>query len=99
MATYQAVAIDFDGTLTAGGPPRSDVLSALVAARRRGLRLILVTGRVLSELRPELPRVADLFDAVVAENGAVVMVGGRSRALAPRVAPSAACPAWVASPD
>ncbi len=88
MATYQAVAIDFDGTLTAGGPPRPDVMAAMAEGRRRGLRLILVTGRVLSELRPELPRYADLFDAVVAENGAVVMAGGRARALAPRVAPA-----------
>ncbi|MHB1855055.1 MAG: HAD family hydrolase, partial [Acidimicrobiales bacterium] len=70
---YRAVASDFDGTLTAGGPPAGRVLEALVTARSSGLRLVLATGRIYSELRSVWPQVFDYMDAVVAENGAVLV--------------------------
>ena len=74
---FKALACDFDGTLAVDdriGPP---VRAALERARRAGLRLVLVTGRTFFELT----RVCDcleLFDGVVAENGAVIYYPGSS---------------------
>ena len=42
--TFRAVAVDFDGTLTVGGRPSAQVLDAIACARRRGVRVVLVTG-------------------------------------------------------
>jgi hydroxymethylpyrimidine pyrophosphatase-like HAD family hydrolase len=66
-----AIALDYDGTIATDGRMDPAVRAALPAARRKGISLILVTGRRLDELR----RVAGglhVFDAVVAENGAVL---------------------------
>jgi hydroxymethylpyrimidine pyrophosphatase-like HAD family hydrolase len=84
---YRALAIDYDGTLTEGEQPERDVLDALERARRDGLVLVLATGRRMAELRQVFPAVDDAFDAVVAENGAVAVIGGVGRALAPSVSP------------
>lgn len=65
------LALDYDGTIAIDDRPNASVLTAIAAARSSGIKVLLVTGRILSELR----RVAgDLrfVDAVVAENGAVV---------------------------
>jgi len=86
--SIRALAVDYDGTLTGGGPPRRDVLEALAAARARGVTLVLVTGRILAELRAEMPDVDTVFDAVVGENGAVMAIAGVERTLAPPVAPA-----------
>ena len=79
------LALDYDGTTRAG-----DVLDAVGAGRdrrrpHRGIIVLLVTGRILDELR----RVAgDLHfvDGVVAENGAVIHFpdSGTRRTLATR---------------
>ncbi len=74
---YRALAIDYDGTLTEGGPPGPDVMAALADLRVLGLRLILVTGRRLGHLRAEFPEVDRTFDLLVAENGAVLAGLGR----------------------
>jgi hypothetical protein len=82
---FRAVAIDYDGTLTGAGAadqPAEDALLAVEAARRGGLRVILVTGRILEELRSIFPSVDAWFDALVAENGAVLSVEGAARVLA-----------------
>jgi hydroxymethylpyrimidine pyrophosphatase-like HAD family hydrolase len=84
----RAVAIDYDGTLTDGAAPGRDVLEALWQFRGTGRRAVLVTGRIMSELRQEFPEVERHFDAVVAENGAVVFTGGADYPMAepvPRV--------------
>ncbi len=82
-AAYRAVAIDYDGTLTgAGDRPADAALVAVEAARCKGLRIILVTGRILEELRSVFPSVDGWFDAIVAENGAVLSVEGATRMLA-----------------
>ena len=63
---FKALACDFDGTLASEDRVGPAVREALVAARRAGLRLVLVTGRTFFELT----RVCDcleLFDGVVAE--------------------------------
>ncbi|MEM7434245.1 MAG: HAD-IIB family hydrolase [Myxococcota bacterium] len=80
-AYFRGVAVDFDGTLTEAGRPSSNVLEALGEARSAGLSLVLVTGRVASDLLHVFPDVEAHFDAIVAENGAVVRRSGVSRAL------------------
>jgi hydroxymethylpyrimidine pyrophosphatase-like HAD family hydrolase len=71
-SAVQAIAIDYDGTLTDEGRPAADVLAALRTVRQRGRVIVLVTGRILSELRIAFPGVDGEFDAIVAENGAVL---------------------------
>ena len=79
---FRAVAIDYDGTLTDGARPTADVLEELAQVRgAAGLLLILVTGRILAELRSEFPDFEAHFDMVVAENGAVLLGDGVARAL------------------
>lgn len=80
-AYFRVVAVDFDGTLTEGGRPEPDVLEALAEVRRSGRRVVLVTGRVVDELCGVFPDFDDWFDAVVAENGAVLHLGGVSRGI------------------
>lgn len=80
------IALDYDGTIARGDVVDPAVREAIAAARRSGITVLLVTGRVLDELR----RVAgDLHfvDGVVAENGALVHFpdSGRTSVLAPRM--------------
>lgn len=83
---FRALAVDFDGTLTRDGKrPTYDVLSALARARDRGCRVLMVTGRMLSELRADFPDVDLHVDAIVAENGCVLATAGTTRLLAPPV--------------
>jgi hypothetical protein len=84
---YRAVALDLDGTIACDGPPGEEVLAAIRAARADGIRVLLVTGRILTELEGEFPGLADEFDAVVAENGAVLALCGVVRPLARQVDP------------
>ncbi len=70
-AYFRAVAIDYDGTL-ADGRVKPDTLAALAEARARHIRMILVTGRIMSELQAVFPGAGDHVDAIVAENGAVL---------------------------
>ena len=72
---FKALACDYDGTLAFEDRIGPAVREALGQARKAGLYLILVTGRTFFELT----RVCDcleLFDAVVAENGAVLYYPG-----------------------
>ena len=65
------LALDYDGTIATDRGVEPEVRQAIAEARTSGIIVLLVTGRILSELR----RVAgDLHfvDGVVAENGAVV---------------------------
>ena len=64
------LATDYDGTLAHDGIVDDATANALVAFRRSGRKLLLVTGRELPDLIRVLPRI-DLFDRVVAENGAL----------------------------
>jgi hydroxymethylpyrimidine pyrophosphatase-like HAD family hydrolase len=67
----RALALDYDGTLAEDGVLHPHARAAIEEARRRGLVVVLVTGRILADLRQHLGDL-ELFDAVVAENGAVV---------------------------
>jgi len=79
--TFHAVAIDYDGTLARADTPHEEALEALAEIRAAGRRVILVTGRILEELRGVFPGVDAHFDAIVAENGAVLSVEGTTRLL------------------
>jgi HAD superfamily hydrolase (TIGR01484 family) len=84
-----ALAADFDGTLAHHGAVEPGTLQALEQLKSTGRRLVLVTGREVSDLRRVFPEL-HLFDRVVAENGGVILdpATGREDAIAP--APPAA---------
>ena len=66
-----AVALDYDGTIAIDGAFDPSVRAAIAELRIRGCAVILVTGRRLDDLN----RVAGnlgCFNAIVAENGAVL---------------------------
>jgi hydroxymethylpyrimidine pyrophosphatase-like HAD family hydrolase len=68
---FEALATDYDGTIAHDGTVDQPTLDALARARAAGLRLIMVTGRELSDLFSVFPHPA-LFERIVAENGAVL---------------------------
>lgn len=89
-SVVQAIAVDYDGTLTQADRPTEEVLEAVRAVRGRGRAVVLVTGRILSELRTVFPEVDEEFDAIVAENGAVLADPDGTRDLAVPVDPALA---------
>jgi len=68
---FLAIASDYDATLAADGHAHPPSLAALRQAQASGRKLILVTGRELESLRDVFPEI-NLFDLVVAENGALL---------------------------
>jgi len=65
------LATDYDGTLAHNGVVDPSTVEALIDFKRSGRKLVLVTGRELPDLSRCLSRL-DLFDRVVAENGALL---------------------------
>src|SRR5450631_2897930 len=65
------IALDYDGTIALDGVMDPSVREAIGAARRKGIVVVLVTGRRLVDLR-HVAGELDCFDAVVVENGAVL---------------------------
>lgn len=80
----RVLALDYDGTIATDGRLDPAVRAAIGRVRDLGHVVVLVTGRILDDLR-SLVGDLRLFDAVVAENGAVVAFpsAGRSTQLAP----------------
>lgn len=70
---FLALAADYDGTLATNGQVNEATLAALKRLRESGRKLLLVSGRHLDDLCSVFPHV-DLFDYVVAENGAVLYI-------------------------
>lgn len=68
---YRALATDYDATLATEGVVTASTALALHELRRAGFRQVLVTGRRLDDLQDVFPGAAE-FDAVVAENGAIL---------------------------
>jgi len=68
---YLALACDYDGTLAADGRVASETVSVLERLLASGRKLVLVTGRELGDLQTVFSRL-DLFEWVVAENGALI---------------------------
>jgi HAD superfamily hydrolase (TIGR01484 family) len=68
---YIVLAADYDGTLATHGRVDDKTRDALMRLKRSGRKLVLVTGRELDELLQICPFI-DIFDRVVAENGALL---------------------------
>jgi hydroxymethylpyrimidine pyrophosphatase-like HAD family hydrolase len=68
---YLCLAADYDGTLATHGKVEQYVVDALYRLKASTRKLILVTGRVLDELKAVFPE-HELFDRIVAENGALL---------------------------
>ena len=65
------IATDYDGTLAENGAVAPSTLDGLVRFKQSGRKLVMVTGRELPHLERVFSRL-DLFDRVVAENGALL---------------------------
>ena len=68
---YLALCCDYDGTLAHRGRLADETVAALERLIASGRRPVLVTGRELADLQSVCPRL-DLFEYVVAENGALL---------------------------
>jgi hydroxymethylpyrimidine pyrophosphatase-like HAD family hydrolase len=68
---FKALATDYDGTLADDGKVSQGTLAALRRAKKSGRKLVLVTGRELEDLMRTFAEI-DIFDIVVAENGALI---------------------------
>ena len=78
---FGVLTLDYDGTIARDSKTHATIAEAIRDARRQGIVLVLVTGRILSDLRRVLNG-QDLFDVIVAENGAVIEYSnGRIRKL------------------
>lgn len=86
---FFAVATDYDGTLARDSRPDAEALEALRQLRKSGRRSIIVTGRLMSDLKTVFDEL-ELVDAVVAENGAVLYDTARreTTAIAPPPPPA-----------
>ena len=68
---FLALAVDYDGTIAENGSVPAQVCASLTTLKNSGRKLLLVTGRELQALKHHFPHL-DLFDLVVAENGALL---------------------------
>ncbi|GAB2981381.1 HAD-IIB family hydrolase [Mucilaginibacter puniceus] len=68
---YHCFITDYDGTLASNDRVTPEVIDALKVLKSTGRKLILVTGRQLEDLKAVFHDY-DLFDRIVAENGAVL---------------------------
>jgi len=68
---YFCLCCDYDGTIAHDGRVTSSTLGALKRVSASGRKLVLATGRELSDLLRVFPEVT-IFDRVVAENGALL---------------------------
>ena len=82
---YLVLCTDYDGTLATDGRVFPETVAALERLLASGRRAVLVTGRELDDLQKVCPRL-DLFEYVVAENGALLYhpASGEETPLAPR---------------
>jgi hypothetical protein len=85
---YHALAADYDGTLAHHGLIDDLTWASLRRLRDSGRKLIMVTGRELDELLGLLQH-PEMFDRIVAENGAVLYCPGTKaiKLLAPKPPP------------
>ena len=68
---FGVLALDYDGTIARDGALDPDVRAAIMEVRAGGITAVLVTGRILSDLKLAAGGL-EFVDAVVAENGAVI---------------------------
>jgi hypothetical protein len=81
---FLCLATDYDGTIAQHGDVEDSTVNALKAFKETGRKLVLVTGRELPDLR-KVCHFTDMFDRIVAENGALLHnpTDESSKALAP----------------
>lgn len=70
---YLALATDYDGTIAGDGTVDKSTIEALKRAKSSGRKIILVTGREMPSLIEHFPE-WEIFDAVIAENGALLVI-------------------------
>jgi HAD superfamily hydrolase (TIGR01484 family) len=70
---YLALATDYDGTIAGDGIVEQSTIEALKLVKQSGRKIILVTGREMPSLMRCFPE-WEIFDAIVAENGALLVV-------------------------
>jgi hydroxymethylpyrimidine pyrophosphatase-like HAD family hydrolase len=80
--SLKVLACDLDGTLAHEGHVSTETWQTLRQAKLAGLTIILATGRILDSFLTEGPY-AELFAAVVAEDGAVVYFPQRDAVMRP----------------
>jgi len=68
---YHVLATDYDGTIATDGHVDEPTVAALERLRASGRKLVMVTGRELEDLLHVCPHI-QLFEKVVAENGALI---------------------------
>ncbi|WP_409318276.1 HAD-IIB family hydrolase [Pseudomonas sp. KCJK9016] len=68
---FLALAVDYDGTIAENGSVPPQVCASLSQVKKSGRKLLLISGRELQALKHHFPHL-DLFDRVVAENGALL---------------------------
>lgn len=68
---FLCLATDYDGTLAQHGDVQDSTIAALKELRETGRKLVLVTGREMHDL-VRVCHFSDLFDHIVAENGALL---------------------------
>jgi hydroxymethylpyrimidine pyrophosphatase-like HAD family hydrolase len=80
------IALDYDGTIARNDTLDPPMREAIAIARTRGIVVLLVTGRILEDLR-HVAGDLHFVDGVIAENGAVIHFpdSGHTSALAPPV--------------
>jgi len=79
---FGVLALDYDGTIARDGVLDPEVRSAIAEVRKRGIAVVIVTGRILAELE-QVAGDLHFVDAVVGENGAVMwFANGHTRQLA-----------------
>ena len=77
------LALDYDGTIARDGVLDTEVRAAIAEVRAQGITVVIVSGRVLSNLKQAAGDLG-FVDAVVAENGAALSFpNGHSRLLSP----------------
>ena len=78
---FGVLALDYDGTIARDGVWIPRVRAAIAEVRSQGIAVVIVTGRILSELQ-RLTGDLKFVDGIVAENGAVLSFpNGHSRVL------------------
>ncbi|MCL2778250.1 MAG: Cof-type HAD-IIB family hydrolase [Polyangiaceae bacterium] len=68
---FEVLATDYDGTIAHDGRVSANVIDAFLRLRRMERKLVLVTGRELDDLMRACCYL-DVFDLIVAENGALL---------------------------
>lgn len=72
--TFSVVAVDYDGTIAQHDSVHPAALDAIAELRRQRRKVLLCTGRRVEELRDVFPDVDRHFDAIVAENGGLIVM-------------------------